>query len=422
MSGATMSRKNQNWRESIGVVAKRKTTRKGRRTAVSDDSVRVPSSPPAAAESQTPARRQTEAAAESQTPARRQTEAAAADQAPAKRQNEAASPVDKRQLRKQEAQKSALAPVALLLDSLPVGSLDFPRQVAEKLWPEPDPEELRSVSLLVTGRKDVSDDAVRFAILRTIVARQKMATLLTRCEEDVKDPVRLQDRVSEWSRLADVVEQISDHLVVESDQGRDAIDAARSLMPPPERLRQQAALCSAVAGLVESVRTFAAGTGGATADGKPLAVSVIPEATELLARLQRDAIAAADRPYLELCACLLLAHQDLAKGGREDLERDRALLGAQAEVLEDEITEAMSAHVRDPERTARLAAWRRRLLDMRSRVDEFLTSPAGLAGPAPRSAATEEAVLAHFAQLREESGEEEAPRRTGWRRWLPINL
>ncbi len=334
--------------------------------------------------------------------------------------------------RRREAQKAALAPVAELLDSLPLGSMDFPRQVADKLWPDPDPQELRCIGIIASDRRAVRDDRAAQAILRVIVTRQRVGSLLAGRHLVAGDPLRLEARASEWSRLAEVVEECLARLHIPEDSPAQAavIGAARSLLPSPQKLRHEGALCSALAGLVASVQTFSSAPASRGGAEVPLAMHVVPEAAAVLERLRAGALDPSDMIYLELCAGLLLAHQDLARSDRPALERDRALLAATGAKLESEIDRALAAHHRDPEATEHLAAWRRRSLEMRSRIDERLTAPGQRTPHDPSeegafspSAYDEAALLAHLAKVRpEESGEESDAKRKGWRRWLPMSF
>ncbi len=320
---------------------------------------------------------------------------------------------------KDQARDAALAPVAELLAQLPIGSMDFARQFAERLWVRPSATDLRNVSLIAERHARIVLPVTRRHVLRAVLIRQKVHTLLASRHQVLADPARLDARAREWTRLQTVTVDTRDGLdAAKSHSDEDAIlTAAAELLPNPHTLGQEAALCAALAGLVDSL----AGHGD---DSAPLAARVVPEAQDSLKHLCHGEVSAGEVVFLELTATLLLAHQDLALGEREKLERDRGLLGRIAERIEEEITAMMSAHRRDPQASEKLAAWRRRLGDMRARVDEALTRPdSELETERTPSGAHEDAVLARLQAV--QGGNEKAadvattgPR--GWRKLIPF--
>jgi hypothetical protein len=158
----------------------------------------------------------------------------------------------------------------------------------------------------------------------------------------------------------------------------------------------------------------------------PRLAALIPEALEIVDGFRQGHLPPSHAPLVEIAAGFLVIDDDLRVGEPQALTRDRKLIERLLATLDRSIEELMPQHARAPEKNAWLAAWRRRALDLRVRIDEHLTRPDANADDAPAQAVApeprqDEAVVERLRQLRAQRSEpppEEPSSERGVLGWL----
>lgn len=325
-----------------------------------------------------------------------------------------------------QAQSAALELLEKMLDSLPVGSLDFGRQAAARLWRDPAPADLKRLAVIVKGLGRLESQQ-RIVVLKAILLRQRSQKLLDDRPEPPQDPVSLLALSSEWRRLASAARQAWQDLDPSDAEPAvlEILIAARELIPSADRLGREADLTKALSEILEATRNE-------SFEGAAMALPAMPEADELLAGMKSGAPSEESHTLLRLVAGIALARRDLATGSSAKLGRDHLLLHTLSEELEHALDRSMARHARSPELSTLLATWRRKLVQIRSRVDEALTQPAAqhpewTTQPVPAESGSiapedEETIVEHLKSLRGEeatSDEGLGPRSLtgGWLGW-----
>ena len=313
-----------------------------------------------------------------------------------------------------------LGPLEALIDGLPSTTQDFAARVAEELWPHPSGEELQALTRLIEQRHIIPRGPGRTAALRAIVLRRRVEQTREGSRAITADRDVLDARRQQWERLAEAADDILDALGADgaSDPAAPIIDAAHALVPSPAVLRGEAAVTRGVAALIDGER-----------NAGPRLASLIPESLEVIDGFRQGHLPPSHAPLVEIAAGFLVIDDDLRNGELQALMRDRKLIERLLATLDRSIEELMPKHTRAPEKNAWLAAWRRRALDLRMRVDEHLTRPEPDAdqppppdkSPSGGETGRDEAVVERLRQLRAQRSEKPQPSRgeggvLGWLR------
>ena len=190
-----MSDSRRHWKESIGVIPRRRDSAKKAEERAAPQNEHDTAPQPAGSHDTAPQ-------AESRgTSVRR--ERVLPKAAPARPAGE--------QVRAEDRQKTALTPMERILDSLPSGSMDFSRQVRAKLWPDASPDDLRRLSLIVEGRTGMSGRE-RSAAVKAVVLSQRCRNLPGGNDEVRLDPTMLRVHGNEWRRIVEVAQGIARHV------------------------------------------------------------------------------------------------------------------------------------------------------------------------------------------------------------------
>ena len=305
-----------------------------------------------------------------------------------------------------QAQSAALELLEQMLDALPVGSLDFGRQAAARLWRDPAPTDLKRLAVIVKGLGRL-ERREKNVVLKAILLRQRSQRLRDDRSGSPLDPVALLALSSEWRRLASATSQAWQDLDPAGAEpaASEVLVAARELIPSADQLSREADLTKALSEILEAARNE-------SFEGAALALPAIPEADELLARMKTGEGSEEEHTLLRLLTGIAIAQRDLSSGSSAKLGRDHLLLTGLSEELERALEYSMARHERNPELNALLATWRRKLVRVRSRVDEALTQPAAqhpewTTQPVPAESGSpvskgEEAIVEHLKSVRGE--------------------
>jgi hypothetical protein len=311
----------------------------------------------------------------------------------------------------------ALDPLEALIDGLPSTTRDFALRVAEELWPHPGGEELQALTRLIEQRHLIPRGPARSAALRAIVLRRRVEQTREGSRAITADRDVLDARRQQWERLAEAAGEILTALKTDgaADPAAPVIEAAHALVPSPAVLQGEAAVTRGVVELIEGDR-----------NAGPRLAALIPEALEIVDGFRQGHLPPSHAPLVEIAAGFLVIDDDLRVGEPQALTRDRKLIERLLATLDRSIEELMPQHARAPEKNAWLAAWRRRALDLRVRIDEHLTRPDANADDAPAQAVApeprqDEAVVERLRQLRAQRSEpppEEPSSERGVLGWL----
>ncbi len=325
---------------------------------------------------------------------------------------------------------AGLLPVDQALAALPVGSVVFGDQVAKTFWAAPSPADLKALAAIAERRRFIPAGVQRDAVLRAVLARQRVQRLVAPAHRPICDARPFHLRSAEWSRLAQLTGQTLEELKANPEgPNAEALLAARGLLPDVLDLEAEAAVATEAALLIE------AGLAGKHSDGAA-AFSAFSEAAALLDAIQTGRSAPGDVLFLEILAGCSLARRALNASARDQVERARRATSRLVARLDRSIDQAMKEHKRDPEQNKKLAHWRRHLLETQKLVDEVLARAAGPAprapaptrtpatGPPPRTAQSDKAMLEHLRQVQRKVGGAAEPQaapdkpKKGWRRWF----
>jgi hypothetical protein len=303
------------------------------------------------------------------------------------------------------ADDEALQALEALLDGLPGASEDFGSRVEENLWPQPAPEDLKALSKIVGERHLVPRGAGRRALLRGIVLRRRIESMRDGSRSITADRDVLEARAQQWERLAEAARSIREELpeTGPTDPVTAVVEAGQTLIGSPAVLDGEAALTRGAADLIDGEH-----------NAGPRLAALIPESLEVIEGFRHGHLPPSHAPLVEVAAGILIMDTDLRAGDRNALQRDRKLIERLLVTLDRGIEELMPAHTRVPETNAWLAAWRRRTLDLRVRIDEWLTRPApepeqpSGAGTGDQAAQKDEAVVDRLRQLRSKEEEKES--------------
>jgi hypothetical protein len=323
------------------------------------------------------------------------------------------------------AEEKDFGSLEALIDNLPSGTQDFAARVGDELWPHPSGEELQALTRIIENRHLIPRGPARVAALRSIVLRRRVEQTREGSRSITADRDVLDARCQQWDRLADAATEILDALKTDgaADPSAPVIDAVHALVPSPSVLKGEAAVTRGVSALIDGER-----------NAGPRLAALIPEALEVIEGFRQSHLPPSHAPLVEVAAGFLVIDEDLRAGDTQVLTRDRKLVERLLATLDRSIEELMPQHARAPEKNAWLAAWRRRALDLRVRLDEHLTRPGSQPAteapaaqePEPKQRSQDEEVVDRLRQLRakseEKEEEEEAePRRSesgvlGWLR------
>jgi hypothetical protein len=312
-----------------------------------------------------------------------------------------------------------------VLGSLPVGSFSFADEVARKLWPRPQAEDLRRLALIAGERHRVRDVERRDDAVTAVAMRYRVEKLTRLLGRPVVDATVLQARAVEWARLAQMTDQQRRRLAEEGEEpsGRAVLDAARDLLGDPGLLEAEALLAGELANLLDRFVT------GEFGDVVAIAQRVA-DLEPLVAAVRGRQLRRWDGLFLEVLAagCVLrraIEHRDekLLRRLRIAVTRLEGRFEAAVEVVTHE-------HAHDRDTKTRMALWRRFLRGVRQRMDDALTAPdlpPAEPTPSPQDPADSDAgALARLREARaslqppqpERSGTDRAaPRRPRWRWW-----
>ncbi|MDQ7006805.1 MAG: hypothetical protein Q9Q40_06200 [Acidobacteriota bacterium] len=304
----------------------------------------------------------------------------------------------------------ALANVCRTLESLPAGSMDFARQVTRHLWPA-SPADIRRLDTIVEAYPLLSPPA-RNAVGNAVLVRAQGERLLERAPEPTVSA--LLTRASHWRRLEELAGRTRQLLSGGDDD--KVLRAALELVPESVDLVTNAHLAESMAEVVDALA-------GNVPRGAALSLPALGSAAPAIADSLKG-----EKPSLltlEVGSAICRALVALDQSRRDELAPLRRLLGRVSERLEGQINEVLRAHRRDPEATASLAALRRHLRDVRSRLDEAMLDSAVTApvasGARPEPTDGDQQILDHLAQVEEQAeGSDEEKNR--WKRWIGWSL
>ncbi len=307
---------------------------------------------------------------------------------------------------RKSGQRAALANVTRTLESLPVGSMDFGRQVTRNLW-QASPADIRRLATIVEAYPMLSP-AARQAVGTAVLVREQTERLAELPPEP--SAAALLTRAAHWSRLEDLADQTRKALA-EADAD-EVSKAAVELLPESSDLLARSRLAESMAEIADALS-------GQPPRGAALALPALGPSTQILA----DTQAGKDPSLLALevgaAVCLTLATLD--RPSRGDLDPLRGMLARVSDRLEQRISQALRAHHRDPEAAEELAALRRNLRRARSRLDEAILDSAvtaPLADDASSGAVdADQQILDHLARIERQS-EPSAETAPTWKRWL----
>lgn len=276
---------------------------------------------------------------------------------------------------------AALDAVEQILASLPSGSIAFTSQVAARLWPDPEPVELRHLGKLVAERYQVRSATIREALTRTVLARQRLRRLLSQAGETPLDSGPLDARAKEWRRLHDICEELRILLQsAPSVAGSEAVTAALALLPETELLTAETELAETCAHLVAVLR-------GEAARDPHLDPPAVDDAVSLRGAIREGRARPGDALFLEVWAAAGLARRDLLGDDRPRLEHERRVLARVHSRIETVVERAAQSSMLDRAGAKRLLAWRRYLEEICDRLDTRLAPPPPAAAePAPKEA------------------------------------
>lgn len=271
---------------------------------------------------------------------------------------------------------AAVEAVEQILSSLPIGSIAFTSQVAARLWPDPEPLELRLLGQLLAERYQVRSPIVREALTRTVLSRQRLRRLLRQVDDTPLETTALDARAKEWKRLSESSEELRLLLqTTPSGTGSAAISAALALLPERELLSAETALAEACAHLVAVLR-------GDAPREPHLDPPAVDDAVSLRGAIREGRARPGDALHLEAWAAAALARRDLLGDDRSRLEEERRILARVQQRLEAIVVRAAQSSMVDRAGAKRLLEWRRYVEEICERLDARLAPPAPPAAPA----------------------------------------
>ena len=319
-----------------------------------------------------------------------------------------------------------LAPIEQALGTLPVGSVDFPEQVAVLLWPEPRAADLQRLAEIAGNRHLTPVGAAKEAVLRAVLIRQTYEKLIRSRARASIDTALATAQSGQWTRLLPMVGETCATLEsAEPGPASAVLAAARALLPDPEDVAAECRLAVDLADLRDALSAGSHPTAMSLPWGEPLS-----DVHVLLNNLSTNALRQGDPVAVEAYLAVGIARQWLAEPtDRSDAELARRILERVQERLQAWINTKMTAHSRDFEWSARMSAWRRLLLETHSQIDEAMTRPASAVSPASperdgssteQPMDSDDAIVEHLRQTRNET-EGETPRALPrWLRWFTM--
>lgn len=264
------------------------------------------------------------------------------------------------------------AAVEQVLFALPIGSVLFADEVAKRLWRQPAAADLKALAIIVEGLARTPAGPYRDLISRAVALRQRMERLLAIASPSGRaDPAQRATLGTEWWRVARLVGETRielDSLIAGREE--PILRAAATLLPDPADVQAEATLAGEAQQLLDP-----------DSRENPETLEV-PHARDLIDALRGGTAQDDDPLFLDMLACWTLARRAVRSGDERQLELGRRIVARVSARADAVIARHASQHRRDPEGNARLASWRRFLLDARSRLDEALTAGCG---PPPES-------------------------------------
>jgi hypothetical protein len=286
-----------------------------------------------------------------------------------------------------------------VLWALPLGSIVFGDEVARRLWAQPAPADLKALATILENQRQVPAGPLRELVVRAVALRQRVQRLLEHAARGILDSAQRGAHAAEWSRLARLARETMVELDVRiAEQETAPLKAAATLLPDPEDVEAEAALAAEVAALLD-------------ADPSAADAPDVPEARDVLTSMRASQPRPLDPLFLDVLACWSYSRRAVQALDIPQMERGRRVAARVSARVDAVVARLAAEHRRDPEGNARLAVWRRYLMDARSRIDETLTRPAPSTSKLrPRVAENEtnpgeDRILEHLREARRKAAE-----------------